>query len=66
MSGVGHYDKLKVQQFWQRKLLLFLEHAKKNADLQGSTLSGHHMTTGFGTFEPSTCAKNLNSDAKLH
>ena len=24
---------------------------KKNTGLQGSTLSGHHMTTGFGPFE---------------
>jgi len=27
----------------------------KNAGLQGSTLSNHHMTTGFGPFELPTC-----------
>ena len=26
----------------------------RNAGLQGNTLSGHHMITGFGTFEPLT------------
>ena len=26
-----------------------------NAGLQGSTLSDHHMTTGFGPFEVPTC-----------
>ena len=28
---------------------------KINAGLQGSTLSGHRMTTGFGPFELPTC-----------
>ena len=28
---------------------------KKNAYLQGNTLSGHHMTTGLGPFELPTC-----------
>ena len=33
------------------KLLFHLEICSKNAGLQGSTLSGHRMTTGFGPFE---------------
>ena len=31
--------------------LLCLEICSNNAALQGSTLSDHRMTTGFGTFE---------------
>ena len=37
------------------KLLFHLEVCSKSAGLQGSTLSGHHMTTGFGPFELPTC-----------
>ena len=33
------------------KELLFMGDMLKKADLQGSTLSGHCMTTGFGPFE---------------
>ena len=28
---------------------------KKSTGIQGSTLFGHRMTTGFGPTEPSTC-----------
>ena len=42
-------------QLWQRKLLFRLEICSKNAGLQGSTLSGHRMTTGFSPFELPTC-----------
>ena len=31
------------------------KNAQKNAGLQGSTLSDHHMTTGFCPFELPTC-----------
>ena len=34
---------------------LFLGDLKKNTGLQGSALSGHRMTTGFGPFELLTC-----------
>ena len=37
------------------KLLFRLEIFSKNAGLQGSTLSNHHMTTGFSPFELPTC-----------
>ena len=37
------------------KLLFHLEICSKNAGLQGSTLSVHRMTTGFGPFELLTC-----------
>ena len=40
-----------VGQLWQSKLLFRLEVCSKNAGLQGSTLSDHRMTTGFGPFE---------------
>ena len=36
------------------KLLFSFGKMLRNAGLQGNTLSGHHMTTGFGTFEPLT------------
>ena len=44
-----------VGQLWQSKLLFCLEICSKNAGLQGSTLSDHCMTTGFGPFELLTC-----------
>ena len=37
------------------ELLFRLEICSKIAGLQGSTLSDHHMTTGFGPFELPTC-----------
>ena len=37
------------------KLLFCLEICSKNAGLQGSTLSDHRMTAGFGPFELPTC-----------
>ena len=37
------------------KLLFHLEICSKIAGLQGSTLSDHRMTTGFGPFELPTC-----------
>ena len=43
LKWVGH--------LWQSKLLFRLEICSKNAGVQESTLSGHHMTTGFGPFE---------------
>ena len=36
------------------KLLFSFGKMLRNAGLQGNTLSGHHMITGFGTFEPLT------------
>ena len=43
-------------QLWQSKLLFHLEICSEKAGLQGSTLSGHRMTTGFGPFELLTWA----------
>ena len=40
-----------VGQLWQSELLFFWEICSKNTGLQGSTLSGPRMTTGFGPFE---------------
>ena len=40
-----------VGQLWQSELLFFGRYAQKNTGLQGSTLSGPRMTTGFGPFE---------------
>ena len=40
-----------VGQLWQSKLLFRFEICSKIAGLQGSTLSDHRMTTGFGPFE---------------
>ena len=40
-----------VGQLWQSELLFPWGICSKNAGLQGSTLSGHRMTTGFGLFE---------------
>ena len=41
---------------WGKELLFMGDMLKKNPDLwQGSTLSGHCMTTGFGPFELPSC-----------
>ena len=45
--GWGSYDKVSCFFVWK--------YAQKNAGLQGSTLSDHRMTTGFGPFELPTC-----------
>ena len=37
------------------KELLFMGDILKKTDFQRSSLSGHFMTTGFGTFELLTC-----------
>ena len=42
--GIWEWDVYEVGQLWQSKLL-------KSAGLQGSTLPGHCMATGFGSFE---------------
>ena len=34
-----------------KKIAVSFGNMLKNAGLQGSTLSGHRMTTGFGPFE---------------
>ena len=43
-----------VGQLWQSELL-FLGDTLENTGLQGSTLSGHCMTTSFSAFELPTC-----------
>ena len=45
-NGWGSYGKVGYC-FWEIRL--------KNTGLQGSTLSGHRMTMGFGRFELPTC-----------
>ena len=47
LNGWGGYDKLSCCFVWK--------YAQKIAGLQGSTLSDHRMTTGFGPFELPTC-----------
>ena len=47
LDGWGSYDKVSCCFFWK--------YAKKNVGLQGSSLSDHRMTTGFGSFELPTC-----------
>ena len=42
LNGRGSYGKVSYC-FW--------EICSKNTGLQGSTLSGHHMTMGFSSFE---------------
>jgi len=54
-----------VGQLWQSKLLFCLEICSRNAGLQGSTLSDHRMTTGFGPFELPTCGL-LQSQALMY
>ena len=57
LNGWGIYhlmDKAWVGQLWQSKLFLF-GNMPKDAGFQGSTLSDHCMTTGFGPFELPTC-----------
>ena len=47
LNGWDSYGKLSI---------FLLKYAQKiNAGLQGSTLSGHCITTGFGPFELPTC-----------
>ena len=43
LNGWGSYDKVSCCFVWK--------YAQKIAGLQGSTLSDHRMTTGFGPFE---------------
>ena len=43
LNGLGTYDKVSFCFVWK--------YAQKIAGLQGSTLSDHRMTTGFGSFE---------------
>ena len=47
LNGWGSYDKVSCCFVWK--------YAQKIAGLQGSTLSDHRMTTGFGPFELPTC-----------
>ena len=54
---VGHLWLKWVGQLWQSKLLFFWKICSKNTGLQGSTLSGPRMTTGFGPFELPTGSK---------
>ena len=42
LQWVGHFQLRWVGQLWQSELLFLVQ---KNTGLQGSTLSGHHMTT---------------------
>ena len=48
---VGHLQLRWVGQLRQSEFLFLGRYAQKNTGFQGSTLSGHRMTTGFGTFE---------------
>ena len=50
LNGSSICDSNGVGQLWQIELL-FLEVCSKNTGLQGSTISSHHMTMGFGPFE---------------
>ena len=50
LKWVGHLQLRWVGQLRQSEFLDMLK-KKKNTGLQGSTLSGHRMTTGFGPFE---------------
>ena len=45
---VRHLQLRWVGQLWQSESLFFWEICSKNTGLQGSTLSGPHMTMGFG------------------
>ena len=51
LNGRGIYGGVFLGGGSNGKLLLCLEICSKNAGLQGSTLSDHCMTTGFGPFE---------------
>ena len=52
LKWVGHLQLRWMGQLWQSELLFFGRYAQnENTGLQGSTLSGHSMTTGFGLFE---------------
>ena len=53
--GMGHLLCKGVGQLWQSELLFFWEMCSKITGIQGSTLSSHCMTTGFGPFELLTC-----------
>ena len=50
MAGVGHLS-LK----WVASCCFVWKNAQNIAGVQGSTLSDHHVTTGFGPFELPTC-----------
>ena len=51
LKWVGHLQLRWVGQLWQSELLYLGRYAHKSTGLQGSTLSGHRMTTGFSPFE---------------
>ena len=54
LKWVGHLWLKWVGHLWLKwvgKLLFGRDMLKKNTDLQGSTISGPRMTTGFGPFE---------------
>ena len=53
LNGWGIYDKWVGHLWlkWMGELIVFLGDMLKNTGHQGSTLSGLHMTTGFGPFE---------------
>ena len=52
LNGWGIYDLNGLDIYRQSELLFFGRYAQKeNTGLQGSTLSGHRMITGFGPFE---------------
>ena len=48
LKWVGHVQLRWVGQLWQT---VFWKISSKSTGLQGSTLSGHRMTMGFGPFE---------------
>ena len=55
MVWVGHLRPKWVRQLDKVSCCFVLKYAQKIAGLQGSTLSDHRMTTGFGPFELPTC-----------
>ena len=55
MVWVGHLRPKWVGQLDKVSCCFVLKYAQKIAGLQGSTLSDHRMTTGFGPFELLTC-----------
>ena len=71
LNGCGIYDKL-VGHLWLKWMgrfnsYCFWEICSKNTGLQGSTLSGPRMTTGFGPFElqPVACYRKGRTTPRL-
>ena len=68
LKWVGHldlngWDMYSLDGWGSYGELFFGRYAQKNTGLQGSTPSGHRMTTGFGPFELPELRKNLALNA---